>query len=123
MINDLNIFIQIVLFAVGITYVITGSTIGYPLRFVWCLIFHKCRLPYLWALATCPPCNAWWIGFILAAIYEINLLIMVQMAFTCCGVVAIVQAIGLQIGLNADEDFNEIFEKGEEYDSADKKSG
>ena len=113
MINDLNTFIQIVLFAVGITYVITGSSIGRPLRYVWCTLFNRWGLQRMWALATCPPCNAWWVGFILAAIYEINLPIMFQMAFTCCGVVAIVQAIGLQIGLNADEDFDEIFGEGE----------
>jgi hypothetical protein len=114
MINDLNTFIQVVLWAIGITYVVTGSRIGYPLRFVWCFLFNRWGLSRLWALATCPPCNAWWVGFFLAVWHGFNIPTMFQMAFTCCGVVATIQAVGLQIGLNANEDFDKIFGEGEE---------
>ena len=101
-------FFQLILIAVGVTYVIAGSKIGHPIRFVWCWILDKLRLSCFWSILICPPCNAWWAGFGVTAFYGHTLLDCLALAFASCGVVAAIQAVGLSIGLQAEEDYNEL---------------
>lgn len=101
-------FFKLLLIAVGITYVLSGSRIGHPIRFVWCWILDKLRLAYFWSILICPPCNAWWTGFAVTAWYGNPLIDCFAVAFASCGVVASVQAVGLSIGLQAEEDYNKL---------------
>ena len=102
---------QLVLFALGISYVITGSKIGYPVRFVWCRLTRWAHNAVVspWKLVTCPPCNAWWAGAALAFWAELWWTDILQVAFTACGIVAVVQAALGGDGIAASEDFEELF--------------
>lgn len=106
---DMNEMGPIILFALGVTYVITGSKIGYPLRFLGCFILLKLRLRYFWNLLTCPPCNAWWSAAVIAAVIGYPIWQVLQLAFTTCGIVAVVQSAIGGDGIAAGEDFADLF--------------
>jgi hypothetical protein len=99
---------EIVLVAIGITYVISGSKIGHPLRFIWCWVLDKIHLSYFWSIVICPPCNAWWVGLATGWFYGNSIVDSLACAFATCGVVAAIQAVGLSIGMQAEEDYNKL---------------
>jgi len=110
---DLSELTVLVLFSLGISQVITGSKIGYPARFLFCLVTWKLRLKPLWGLVQCPYCNAWWSGAFIALVYGFSPVQAVQAAFTACGVMAIVNAFIGGNGIAAAEDFEIVFSEME----------
>ena len=103
--------IQVVLLALGLTYVITGSVIGYRVRFLWCAVFKWQPLSRFQAIVRCPSCNAWWTGAATAFIAGLPLTNVIQLAFTSCGVVALLQAFLGGDGIAADEDMEKILKE------------
>lgn len=99
----------LVLLALGLTYVIVGSKIGYPIRFTVCLILYKMRLRWFRSLVTCPPCNAWWTAGAITLCLGYPVWQVIQLAFTTCGIVAVLQAHLGGDGLAAAEDFDDLF--------------
>ena len=92
----LSSLVQLVLFALGLSYVVTRSEIGFPLRFVWCLAWRwlyrrigKVLSP--WSLVTCPPCNTWWSAAAVTCWAGYDWYTVVQLAFTACAVMALLQ--------------------------------
>jgi len=100
--------VRMIVIAVGITYVLVGSKIGHPLRFLWCWVLDRLHISYFWAIMTCPPCNSWWTGLLLSLAIGHGFGESLQVAFATCGVVATIQAVGLSIGLGAEEDYSEL---------------
>lgn len=90
----------LVLVGFGMSFVVTGSTIGKPLRIMAWLTLRHTRLD---SLARCPYCCAWWCAFALAAVSGLPWWQWLEAAFATCGVAAIVQA---QWRLAASEDFD-----------------
>jgi len=105
--------VPLVLFALGVSQVITGSKIGYPIRFLFCLAAWKLKLKVLWGLMQCPYCNAWWSGGFLAIIYGFDQIQIMQASFTTCGVMAIINAFIGGNGIAAAEDFEIVFSEME----------
>lgn len=106
--------INIILLTLGISYVITGSRIGYLIRFAFCALTNRKILKELWYLVRCPPCNSWWAGLAVSLLSKASLVQSVAMAFICCGITAVIQhALGGD-GLAANEDFEELFGGAEE---------
>lgn len=99
----------------GVTYVITGSEIGFPVRcFVCWALKWSAVTRYFWALVRCPPCNAWWTGFF-AGLYATSSIVQaLQVAFGSCGLMALIQAILGGNGIAAGENFKEAFGLTEE---------
>lgn len=104
--------VVLVLFAVGISAVITGSRIGYPIRFAWCFVFRRARP--LWGMVRCPYCNAWWAGLVVAILADPSWswLAWLQIAFTSCGVVRLFQAWLGGDGIAMVEDFDSTLRGG-----------
>lgn len=96
---DFTALLPLILAALGVSFVITGATIGRPLRFIGWWLLRRARLD---ALVTCPYCNAWWCGLVLAVVTGHGGWQALQTAFTTCLLAAIVQA---QWALAANEDF------------------
>lgn len=86
---DLKYLATVAVLAVGVSYVITGSTIGYWVRWLW---WHAAHRIHLEALAFCPSCNAWWVGLVTAFLTGSPMWVALQCAFGSCGLAAIVQA-------------------------------
>lgn len=84
----------LVLIAVGGSFVVTGSTIGYPLRWLAYRVLGWVGHGPVWldAIARCPYCHAWWEGFAWAWFTGHSLWPSLQVAFAACGVAAVVQA-------------------------------
>lgn len=101
----LDQLVCIVLIGLGMSFVITGASIGKPIRFMGWLLLRAIKLD---ALVRCPFCNAWWMGGALAFLFGLPWEQWLQAAFATCGAAAIVQA---QWGLAADEDFDAALEK------------
>jgi hypothetical protein len=95
--------ISIALIALGISYVVTGSKIGFPIRAAWWLIW--CKVPLvrrlLGKLVQCPPCNAWWSGLVTAFLTGASLWVALQCSFIACGLTAVAQGVA---GLAADDE-------------------
>lgn len=92
------LFIQVVLFALGISFVVTRSEIGFLVRFSWCYILKGLHLKVRhlaspWSLVTCPPCNSWWGGALLAFLIGGSWFEVLQVAFSTCVVMGILQAL------------------------------
>jgi len=101
-------FWRMVFISLGVTYVLVGSRIGHPIRFVWCWLLDKIYLSYFWSILLCPPCNAWWSGLAVATWFECTLEHSLFIAFTSCGIAAIVQGIALSVGLESTEDYKKL---------------
>jgi hypothetical protein len=99
--------IRVILITIGITYVLAGSVIGHLPRLVWCTVLKKIHLSYFWSIMLCPPCNSWWVGLAVGLLSGYGVAAW-QCAFASCGVVATIQAIGLSIGLQAEDDYKEL---------------
>ena len=95
----LSTLVPLVLWALGLSFVITVSTIGRPIRTVGWYVLRYVKLD---PLVRCPYCNAWWCGLVLAILFECNGWQALQAAFTTCVVSAVIQA---QWALAANEDF------------------
>ena len=103
-----NEFFEIVVVAIGVTYVLSGSKIGHLLRFVWCWVLDRLHLAYFWSIMLCPPCNGWWVGLAVSRFYGYGWVDNLACAFATCGLVAAIQAVGLSIGMQAEEDYNAL---------------
>lgn len=86
---DLQSLIVLSFIACGISYVITGSKIGYFVRWIWWHMTHRIHLD---SLAFCPSCNAWWVGFSISLLHSANLVLAAQCAFSSCLLAAVVEA-------------------------------
>jgi len=80
--------------ALGVSFVLTGSTIAFPIRLV---AFHTLgRLQFgpirMDSLFRCPYCNAWWGGLAIAAFSGFPIAQWLQCAFASCVLAAVVQA-------------------------------
>lgn len=101
---------RVFLVAAGISYVITGSQIGFWVRLLWWKATHWIPLMSLDALAFCPSCNAWWTGLVAAVSTGSSWIVALQCAFASCLLMAAAQS---QWGLAAaDEDEIRGFWKG-----------
>jgi hypothetical protein len=107
---DPSITCMLTLVAFGMTYVVTGSEIGFGIRFLWCWMLQWNRVSrYFWALVRCPPCNSWWMGLGLGILAGGTATAGFQLAFVSCGFVALIQALLGGNGIAADENFMEAF--------------
>jgi hypothetical protein len=86
--------ITLVLIAVGASFVVTGSTIGYPIRWLGYRVLGWVGRDPVWgdSIVRCPYCHAWWEGFIWSLFTGRRIWEALQVAFVACGVAAIVQA-------------------------------
>lgn len=90
----LTSLLVITLIAVGASFVVTGSTIGYPIRWLFYKAFGWIGRDPIWldSIARCPYCHAWWEGLAWAHFSGHSLIESLECAFVACGVAAIVQA-------------------------------
>jgi len=104
---DLVTLFEVILLSLGISYVITGSLIGFPIRVIGNLATRRLPIP-LKVLFFCPSCNAWWCGFFIAILIKLSWVNWLLCAFSSCIVAAMIQA---QCNLAADdmEDIDKIF--------------
>ena len=121
---DLSTTATLILVAAGISAVVTGSNIGYPIRFVWCRLLPRPT----WGMVRCPYCNAWWGGVLAAAVHSPDpsqWLSWLQVAFSACGVMRVVQAALGGDGIAMVEDFESVFSPPEKSggDSGDSDTG
>lgn len=82
----------------SISIVVTCTTAGWPLRFLWCAMFRPRWLRWLWKLARCPHCNAWWSGLGVGLLAGFDLTHGFAQAFATCGMVFVVQHALLALG-------------------------
>jgi len=82
------------LLAVGASFVLTGSTIGYPLRWLAFRVLGWVGRGTIWldSIVRCPYCHAWWEGLAWAWFTGHTIWESLQAAFVACGAAAIVQA-------------------------------
>ena len=108
---SLHDLLVMVLLAIGGSVVITGSKIGFPIRFVWCYAMPQ----VLWGLVRCPYCNAWWTGLVAGILYSpdpTTWASWLQVAFTSCGIVKVIQVFAPGDGIAMVEDFSAVFGLG-----------
>lgn len=84
-----SLLLQLVAFACGIGWVITGSVIGKLCRIFWHVITGWIPRRPLASLAFCPPCCTWWCGAFLAVWAHLPWYNVLQIAFTSCVLMAI----------------------------------
>lgn len=94
---------QVMLFALGMSFVVTGSTIGVIIRVPVRMTLGRIGFGNLTlgGVFTCPYCNAWWGGGLTALILGWSWFQILVAAFSSCVWAAIVQA---QWALAADEE-------------------
>lgn len=79
--------------AFGLTYIITGSEIGFLVRGLWCGVLFRWARP-LWPLVRCPPCNAFWTGAAVGLLFgPLDFFTIAEVAVAACGVTALIQKI------------------------------
>jgi hypothetical protein len=91
--------VQLIWFALGVTYAITRSEIGFLVRWPWCratlpLYRRIGRVISPWSLVLCPPCNAWWAGGALAWLAGYDWWTVAQFAFSTLLAMAVLQMLG-----------------------------
>lgn len=91
---SLQDLLVIVAIAVSASFVVTGSTIAYPIRWLAYRLLGWIGYGPVWldSIARCPYCHAWWEGLAWAWFTGHNWWQSLQVAFVSCGVAAIVQA-------------------------------
>jgi len=91
---SLQDLVTILIISVGAAFVVTGSTLGYPIRWLAYKMFGWIGHEPIWldSLARCPYCHAWWEGLGWAYFTGHSLPQCLQAAFAACGIAAIVQA-------------------------------
>jgi hypothetical protein len=106
---DLVLLFELALFAVGIAYVVTGSTIGYLARVAGYAVLH--RLPiHAHKVFFCPPCCSFWCGAGLALWVGCPWQNILQVAFTACLFGIVVQQQWV-IAANDEPEIAKIFER------------
>jgi hypothetical protein len=105
MVIDLVTTLWVVLVSAGVSFVVTGSTIMYPIRL---LAFHTLgKLTWgpihMDSLFRCPFCNAWWGGLALSFALQLPWWTCLANAFVACLAMGVAQA---QWGLAAHDDFD-----------------
>jgi len=80
-----------VLVALGLAIVITCTRAGYPLRFLWCMLFNFRFTRWLWNLVLCPHCCSFWTGFAVGYAVTGDWIKTIQIAVTACGVMYVLQ--------------------------------
>lgn len=83
---------KVVLMALGVSYVITGSQIGLWIRLLWWKMTAWIPFIHLDALAFCPSCNAWWSGLVTAVLTGSSWVVALQCAFGSCFLAAVAQS-------------------------------
>lgn len=116
---DTILLIQLIAFATGLSYVVTGSLIGFPVRVVGWASMKWCPVP-LSTVFFCPSCCGWWMGVGLALWAGLPWQNILQVAFTACVVCAIIES---QWGLAADDKQKiiEIFDTKEQANEQEKR--
>lgn len=92
--------------AFGLTYIITGSDIGFIARGLWCGVLFRWAKS-MWPIVRCPPCNAFWTGALVGFLFgPLNVFTVLEVAVCSCGVTALIQKIlgGDGIAANDDEE-------------------
>jgi hypothetical protein len=91
---NLTDLLVVVLTALGLSFVATGSTIGVLIRVPARLTLSRLGVGSLTLanVLTCPYCNAWWGGAITASLLGWSWSKVLCAAFVSCAVAAIVQA-------------------------------
>jgi len=97
--TTLSLFLFVFLITLGVSYVITGSVIGFYVRFIWWHLTH--RLGNLKTLVFCPSCCGWWVGGVTAILLGESWVVALECAFVSCGLMAVVQS---QFGLAAEDE-------------------
>ena len=103
--------VVIVLIAIGLSAVITGSKIGFPIRllYTWATWHIHPALRHTWGMVRCPYCNAWWGGALTSfMVYGWDWKIL-QGAFISCGVMRVIQAALGGDGIATVEDFEALY--------------
>ena len=101
----------IILVAVGLSAAITGSKIGFPIRFLYCRITWAISpvLRHTWGLVRCPYCNSFWGGAAVAFLaYGVSWWV-VQAAFAALGIMRVTQAVLGGDGIAMVENFKAVF--------------
>lgn len=101
----------LVLCAVGVSIVITGTKAGYPVRLIWCWIWRWRYTRWVWDFMRCPYCNAFWSGLLVGWVMQLPLIQLFQVAITTCGLVRILQVALGGDGIAMVEDFEAFFDK------------
>jgi len=104
----LKTLVTLVIVAVDIALVLTCTRAGYPVRFAWCALLRWRYTRWLWSIFLCPHCNAWWSGFGVGLISGHTIIASLQVAFTACAAVLILQRkqqrdFGIAIGEVAED--------------------
>lgn len=97
--------------AFGLTYIITGSAIGFVVRALWCgvLFRHRYLRKTFWPLVRCPPCNSFWSGAAVGVLFgPWDPFTVLQVGISSCGVTALIQAILGGDGIAANEDEKDL---------------
>lgn len=94
MMIDYALMLWIVVVAAGISFVITGTTIAYPIRLVAFHTIGKIRVGpiHFDSLFRCPFCNAWWGAFGLSFWLYLPWYQALANAFVACLMMGIAQA-------------------------------
>lgn len=90
---DLKALATLVPIAVGLALVITCTKATYPLRVAWAFVFRPKWLRWTWKLVMCPHCNSWWSGGAIALLTGFHWSQALQVAFTTCGIVYMLQRV------------------------------
>ena len=136
MLIEIKDLCALVLMSAGLAFVVTCTKAGYPIRLLWAAIFRHRWFRWTWNLVMCPHCNSWWSGGIVSLLLGYPWYQALQVAFTACGSVFILQRalqrdLGfsvkppspgsrwwkgslLGVSLEPDEDFEEILGLEEE---------
>jgi hypothetical protein len=103
---DYALMLWIILVTAGISFVITGSTIAYPIRLVAFHTIGKLRIGpiHFDSLFRCPFCNAWWVSFGLSFLIQLPWWQALANAFVACLIMGVAQA---QWHLAADDGFED----------------
>lgn len=90
----LSNLLVITLIALGGSFIVTGSTLAYPLRWLAYKTLGWIGHGPVWAdsLVRCPYCHAFWEGFFWSWVTGHSLFECLQAAFVVCGIAAVVQA-------------------------------
>lgn len=89
---DSILLLQLILFAIGIGWVITGSKIGKLVRVLGYACTGWMPMKPLTSLFFCPPCCTWWCGAGLAFWAGLPWYNILQIAFTSSFLMAILNA-------------------------------
>lgn len=106
MIIDYALMLWIVVVAAGVSFVVTGTTIAYPIRLIAFHTIGKIRVGpiHFDSLLRCPFCNAWWGALGLSLWAYLPWYQALANAFVACLTMGVAQA---QWHLSAEDEFED----------------